>query len=1695
MSHHATFLIVTATSHLLVGLLAAAAYGADFVVNSTADVVDLNEGDGVCFTADEECTLRAAIMEANALFGRDYIEVPAGTYVLSIAGHDDDAALTGDLDITEDLTIFGASMEHTVVDANGIDRVFHVIGAIDVALEELAARNGNSGNDIAGGIWVDGATLALTDCRINDNWSPTHAGGIYVADGTLIGQGTAIQDNVAAGGDGGGVVALVSLLELSDCWISGNSAALTGGGLSIGSVLGATLTGCAIVGNSAMEAGGGLRAGGLGTLSVHGTLVASNTTTGDGGGMHLDGPGSLANCTFSGNQAWGNGAGIYAGCVATSAGLELNNVTITGNTVDNEVDDVDGGGIFVVDAADCQSGEEPVTVSVANTIIAGNLDEHQTGTIQPDCSGLFVSEGYNLIGDNRGCESSFPEGLPNENDDWVGTGSAPLDPGLTPLQDNLGPTLTHALWFDSLAIDHGNPGGEGTMCELLDQREMSRPNDGDGDLIPVCDIGAVEYRDCNGNAIDDGTEMAAEGTGFQDPAAWAAYTPVVQYDGFNGGVFDGRYVYFAPLSGNVLRYDTMQEFADPSSWAEHDVTAPPTSAVGAYEGAIFDGRYVYFVPWGGPGGHGEVLRYDTWDPFHDFLSWSTFDVVSGIEARGGYVGGVFDGRYVYYAPHQDGSDAGGWHGEVLRYDTLGPFTGAESWLTFDAISMLGARGGYTGAAFDGQYVYFAPYADDNSVHGAVLRYDTNGAFELPDAWEVYDPGDHGVGDDPDGYWGAAFDGVHVYFVPFLRSGGAHGEVLRYAAGSSFTDTLSWTTFDYSASGECASDPECTDPVGYMGAAFDGRYLYCAPFCNGTEEQHGEVLRHDTAGAFDGAPSWVTYDPGNNGIGYDPDGYDGAVFDGRYIYFVPYHNGTAYHSEVLRYDTFVGWSRDCNDNNIPDECDIADGTSYDCNDNDIPDECDVAGGPSADCNENGVPDECDVVPPSPFGENLLENPGAEAGDITGWTPAGWVLPGVRTGDPDPYEGEYYFFAGDVSGSVSIEQTLELLDMGFSAGDLDCGAIAVHVGGYQRSWDAYPYSIDTGQIAVEYLDADMGVLDTFVGPVKSNTQEWELVDDWRWLPVGTRSIRYVFTSTRASGDNNDGFLDSAFVVLTSHPNIWDCNANGVPDECDVASGYSEDCNANGVPDECDVANDVPLDANLLANPGAETGDTTGWTDDPTGSFFAITGIPPVEPGSAYVFYPDSQPVASLEQTVDLLAQGFSAFTLDTERFLCRAGGWLRNGQSSDNGQISFMLLDEAGVELARFDSPIVNSLNNWTQVEKVLPLPSTTRLVRFRYTAYRGAGTSNDAYLDSAYVILSGLPPTSTDCNDDGVPDECEPDCNFNGIPDPCELGVGSALRFDGGDLVRVATPVGLPLGNDPRTVELWVYRDDPGNEQGIFTYGTEANGQMFGLVLTGNCPGSPSRVGFFGYNADLCFNTPLPVDAWTHLAVTYDAATVRLYLNGSLDNFADRALNTVLSGAGLHIGSRINNVRWWGDLDEVRIWDHARTEGQIQANMYRHLTGGEAGLAGYWAFEELDGQDVFDLSPLGNHGTLGWDIDPSTDDPGRVASSVSLVPMDCDYSGVPDECEIADGTLADCNDNLLPDVCEPIAGIDYDLDGDMDLADYAGFAECLGGPGVPPSPLFPECTQACLDAFDADFDMDVDLNDFAAFEVGFADMSP
>ncbi|NQU09918.1 hypothetical protein HQ590_03940, partial [bacterium] len=221
-------------------------------------------------------------------------------------------------------------------------------------------------------------------------------------------------------------------------------------------------------------------------------------------------------------------------------------------------------------------------------------------------------------------------------------------------------------------------------------------------------------------------------------ASWQTFdvagTDGLETGDYDGAVFDGRYVYFTPLStGNVLRYDTHAEFGDHGSWSAYDIK--PLGMELAV-GALFDGRYVYFAPYGETTA---VIRYDTQGGFRDPASWTAYEFgrTTGMTTRG-FDGGLFDGRYVYFIPYYDG--VGVFHGVTLRYDTTGGFDDPGAWTAHDAGRTDGLlTAGFNGGATDGRYLYCAPWNDGSAYpnaivgNGRVLRYDTvgrQGSFSL-----------------------------------------------------------------------------------------------------------------------------------------------------------------------------------------------------------------------------------------------------------------------------------------------------------------------------------------------------------------------------------------------------------------------------------------------------------------------------------------------------------------------------------------------------------------------------------------------------------------------------------------------------------------------------------------------------------------------------------------------------------------------------------------------------------------------------------------------------------------------------------------------------------------------------------------------------------------------------------------------------
>lgn len=450
---------------------------ATFVVTTTAD-----PSPGSCDPQD--CSLREAILAANAAPGADTILVPAGTYTLQLVGVDD-TGVAGDLDITDTTTI-RASGGGVTVDANGAvtgDRGFDIVSGSStfrrIGVLGGVAPSATNSPGLGGGIRVR-SRLTMYGGTISGNSAPGNGalgGGIYNTGGlTLI--GTSVYGNSTEVGFGGGIA---------------NDAPGAN----------ADLHGVRLVSNYSVF-GGALA--GRGSMTVEDSLIWGNAA--DLGGAIYAGSGSsfyLTNTTISGNTATltGGAARVRNGILALASS------TITRNTAV-----VDGGGISTKD-----DGGGATSVALANTILAANLDEDGGGSAGPfpDCyqesANTFSSNGYNLIGEATGCVIT-----PNLGDQ-IGTSGEPIDPRLAPLTFNGGPSvnlLTHALERGSPAIDTGG------SCGPTDARGAPRALGGS------CDVGAYELVLCGDLPVN------RLGTTADDRSSSPTLRPTAGDDGFLG---------------------------------------------------------------------------------------------------------------------------------------------------------------------------------------------------------------------------------------------------------------------------------------------------------------------------------------------------------------------------------------------------------------------------------------------------------------------------------------------------------------------------------------------------------------------------------------------------------------------------------------------------------------------------------------------------------------------------------------------------------------------------------------------------------------------------------------------------------------------------------------------------------------------------------------------------------------------------------------------------------------------------------------------------------------------------------------------------------------------------------------------------------------------------------------------------------
>lgn len=417
------------------------ALAASITVTTTTDEDNgsLGGGTGV--------SLREAVLYAST---NDVINLPAGTYTLTIPGGGNNDGKKGDLDvISKAITIAGAGATSTKIvasfpntESNTRDRVIDVLPGAALTLSGVTI-SGGSASTPGGGIRNQG-TLSATAIVVSGNFSAVFAG------------------NRVSGDSGGGIANAAGTATIVNSTIKGNTAKVSGGGLF--NATGATMT-------------------------LYATTVANNVTTEqNGGGIANEGALNVANSTLSGNSANRSGGGIYNNGTAT-----VTNATITGNICNADTRIAgNGGGAF-------NNSPGVGSLTFKNSIIAGNIDRLNPPSattpqsyfpdLNAQTSNTIVGNSNNLIGSRAGINNSTTIGTPGQSD------IVNVDAGLAVLTDNGSGTPIHLLQSSSPAIDSAND----TTCTSApisnrDQRGSLRPADGNADANAVCDIGAVEVR-------------------------------------------------------------------------------------------------------------------------------------------------------------------------------------------------------------------------------------------------------------------------------------------------------------------------------------------------------------------------------------------------------------------------------------------------------------------------------------------------------------------------------------------------------------------------------------------------------------------------------------------------------------------------------------------------------------------------------------------------------------------------------------------------------------------------------------------------------------------------------------------------------------------------------------------------------------------------------------------------------------------------------------------------------------------------------------------------------------------------------------------------------------------------------------------------------------------------------------------------
>ena len=405
---------------------------ANFAVTKTEDT-----NDGTC---GADCSLREAVVAANAAVGADSISFNVnGTFQLTIGGASENASATGDLDVTQALTVVGNGTANTIITAgtnttNGIDKIFSVNPLFNAAFASsftgITMRFGRNpslitGDGFGGGLDWEGSgvgTISISNTIVDQNTATDGRGGGLALTNSNSGAATITSSTISNNnaertsgvqGVGGGIfVGTNCPFSLNTVIVNNNNAispSSDGGGINMFGHSGSTTTFTAvtITNNDAAVDGGGIST--ARSLTINPPVIISNNTSGRyGGGLSMLSANTtvtISKATMIGNSAVTDGGALAVGANTPNQIMNVSFSRIAGNTGGGFTGLVTRGGTANVESNwwGCNTGPSAAPCDTAGAITGGVIDFDPWLQLRLTASPNTTP----VVGDSRALTASF----------------------------------------------------------------------------------------------------------------------------------------------------------------------------------------------------------------------------------------------------------------------------------------------------------------------------------------------------------------------------------------------------------------------------------------------------------------------------------------------------------------------------------------------------------------------------------------------------------------------------------------------------------------------------------------------------------------------------------------------------------------------------------------------------------------------------------------------------------------------------------------------------------------------------------------------------------------------------------------------------------------------------------------------------------------------------------------------------------------------------------------------------------------------------------------------------------------------------------------------------------------------------------------------------------------------------------------